>query len=199
MFAKKVYDVIAKMRYAKEDIVNQLLFKLCGVIVKGTPKNIRGILTIRSCQKGSIEFGDNITIMSGKQYNIIGNDFRTVLRTIQNGKITIGNSVGISNSAIVSAIGIVIEDDVMIGGNCQIFDTDFHPISFENRKVHDEDGGKAKPIYIKQGAFIGANTMILKGVTIGERAVIGAGSVVASDVPDGEVWAGNPARFIKKI
>jgi acetyltransferase-like isoleucine patch superfamily enzyme len=56
-----------------------------------------------------------------------------------------------------------------------------------------------KPVVIRDGAFIGAHTIVLKGVTIGERSVVGAGSVVTKDIPDGEIWAGNPARFIRKL
>ena len=54
-----------------------------GVNMEGKPKNIRGVVTIRSNCKGSITLGSNVTIMSGKKYNIIGNDFRTVFRTLQ--------------------------------------------------------------------------------------------------------------------
>lgn len=196
---KNIYKMLSEIRYMREKISNHLLLKICGVQLLGKPKVIRGILTIRSCRKLSIILGAGVMINSGKRYNIIGNDFRTVLRTIQNGQIVIGKNVGVSNSSIVSAIGITIEDDVMIGGNCQIFDTDFHPIDYEKRKLYDADGGKAKPILIKQGAFIGANVLILKGVTIGSGAVIGAGSVVAHDIPDGEMWAGNPAKCIKTL
>lgn len=199
MIAKRVYKILSKIRYFKEDIVNNFIFKIMGVNVTGKPKNIRGIVTIRSNCKGSISLGGNITIMSGKKYNIIGNDFRTVFRTIQNGKIVLGNNVGISNSTIVSAEAVTIEDNVMIGGNCQIFDTDFHPIAYSDRLEHDADGGKSKSIRIKEGAFIGANSMVLKGVTIGRHSVIGAGSVVTKDVPDGEIWAGNPAIYIRKV
>lgn len=53
-------------------------------------------------------------------------------------------------------------------------------------------------VHIKQKAYLGMNTLIVKPVTIGEKAVIGAGSVVTKDIPDNEVWAGNPARFIRK-
>lgn len=54
-------------------------------------------------------------------------------------------------------------------------------------------------IYIKKGAYLGAHTIVCKPVTIGQGAVVGAGSVVTKDIPDYEVWAGNPARFRKKI
>lgn len=63
----------------------------------------------------------------------------------------------------------------------------------------NEAGGKTKPVIIKDGAFIGTDCIILKGVTIGEKSVIGAGSVVTKSVPDGEIWAGNPAKFIRKV
>lgn len=65
------------------------------------------------------------------------------------------------------------------------------------RKI--DPGIKSKPILIKEGAFIGAHAIVLKGVTIGKYSVIGAGSVITKDIPDNEVWAGNPARFIKKL
>ena len=52
---------------------------------------------------------------------------------------------------------------------------------------------------IKEGAFIGTRCLILKGVTIGKGAVVGAGSVVTKDIPDGEIWAGNPAKFIRNV
>ncbi|MBD8490085.1 hypothetical protein IFO69_15110 [Echinicola sp. CAU 1574] len=58
---------------------------------------------------------------------------------------------------------------------------------------------KNRGINIEDGVWIGGHCIILKGVTIGERSVIGAGSVVSKNIPKNEVWAGNPAKFIKKI
>ncbi|MCM1223615.1 MAG: acyltransferase, partial [Lachnospiraceae bacterium] len=66
---------------------------------------------------------------------------------------------------------------------------------FLNPATWGYDRGK---VYIKKGAYLGMNTIICKPVTIGENAVVGAGSIVTKDVPDNEVWAGNPAKFIKK-
>lgn len=148
---------------------------------------------------GNIEIGRNVSINSGYKYNPIGGSDRTILFTHGNGKIIIGNNVGISNSAIVAADNITIEDNVMIGGNCKIYDTDFHSIKNEHRMQKPDTHIKTAPVYIMEGAFIGAHSIILKGVIIGKHSVIGAGSVVTKSVPDGEIWAGNPAHFIRKV
>ncbi len=107
--------------------------------------------------------------------------------------------MGISNTAIVAWNSIFIEDDVTIGGSCKIYDTDFHPLDAKVRKATPGQGWIAKPVVIKRGAFIGAHTIILKGVTVGINSIVGAGSVVTGNIPDNEVWAGNPARYIRKL
>lgn len=86
----------------------------------------------------------------------------------------------------------------LLGGG-KLYDTDFHSICYEERIQKPDPGIKSKPILIKEGAFIGAHSIVLKGVTVGRHSVIGAGSVVTKDIPDNEVWAGNPAHFIKKL
>ena len=68
-----------------------------------------------------------------------------------------------------------------------------------DRALPDEPGVKSSPVTIGDDVFIGAHSTILKGVTIGDRAIIGACSVVTKNVPDDEIWAGNPARFIRKM
>lgn len=66
---------------------------------------------------------------------------------------------------------------------------------FMNPKTGTYDRGK---VHIRKRAYLGMNVLVVKPVTIGEDAIVGAGSIVTKDIPDGEVWAGNPARFIKK-
>ena len=81
-----------------------------------------------------------------------------------------------------------------------IFDTDFHALNpiIRNSK-NDIKNRIEKPVIIKDNAFIGAHSIILKGVTIGENSIIGAGSVVTKSIPDNQIWAGNPAKFIRNI
>lgn len=150
--------------------------------------------------EGKIVIGDNVTLNSNIVFNPIGGISGISFHAAEGSVISIGNNVGISNSALVSqGPGIEIEDDVMIGGSCKIYDTDFHSLNFTERMQYPDPGIRMGKIVIKQGAFIGAHSIILKGVTIGRHSIIGAGSVVTKDVPDGEIWAGNPARFIRHI
>lgn len=86
-----------------------------------------------------------------------------------------------------------------LGGTC-VYDTDFHSLDPLIRASSDDTKHRVeKPVLIKSNAFIGAHSIILKGVTIGENSIIGAGSVVTKSVPDNQIWAGNPARFIREI
>lgn len=95
---------------------------------------------------------------------------------------------------------IIIEDNVMIGGDTVIYDSDFHSLNVNKRINADEkDDLINKPVRICKNVFIGAHTIILKGVKIGENSVIGAGSVVFSRVPANQVWAGNPATFVYSL
>lgn len=117
------------------------------------------------------------------------------------GVLSIGDNSAISNTAITVAESVNIGRNVFIGAGCKIYDTDFHPIEAEFRfgDTVDITRTKTKRIIIEDGAFIGGHSIILKGSHIGENSVIGAGSVVAGNIPANEIWAGNPARFMKKI
>lgn len=156
----------------------------------------------------SIAFGGKFTIDSdfrmnnGLTGNPIGRPQRCVFFVDREASISIGKNVGISSTALVAHQNITIGDNVKIGGGVCIYDTDFHSldpeIRMQNLKV-DRQARISKSVTVEDNVFIGAHTTILKGVTIGKNAVIGACSVVAKDVPTNEIWAGNPAKFIKKI
>ena len=82
-----------------------------------------------------------------------------------------------------------------------IYDTDFHSLdsTIRTNKVEDKKNAKWGKVTLSDNVFIGAHTTILKGVTIGENSIIGTCSLIAKDVPENEIWAGNPAQFIKII
>ncbi|MBR3808842.1 MAG: acyltransferase [Clostridia bacterium] len=188
--------IIFKIINIPAEIYNKVFMKLkkvkCGKNVQ-----IKGKLFLRGY--GSLEIGDNVLINSKPFENPVAGGSRTSFNFIGDGKIKIGNGVGISHSAITAMKSVEIGDNVLIGSACMIADTDFHPITLEKSLHDDLTKVEVSSIKIENNVFIGARSIILKGVTIGEGAVVGAGSVVTKDIPPGEIWAGNPAKFIKKV
>jgi acetyltransferase-like isoleucine patch superfamily enzyme len=151
------------------------------------------------CAKGStIRIGSHFIAGSLSQCNSIGVFQKVILKT--NGpeaSLIIGNHVGISGSSIAISERIEIGNYVLIGSGCLITDSDAHPVTPEGRRC----GGptKTRPIVIEDDVFIGARSIILKGVRIGRGSVIGAGSVVTRDIPSMVIAAGNPCCVVKQI
>ena len=159
-----------------------------------------GIPYIVVAKGGKMSIGTNFIMVNGIHANPIGCYQKCTFFVDSSATLTIGENVGISQAAIVCHQQITIGNDVKIGGGVKIFDTDFHSLDPKIRNSKEDINHRAKaPVNIKDRAFIGADTIILKGVTIGENAVVGAGSVVAKSVPDNQIWAGNPAKYIKEI
>lgn len=147
---------------------------------------------------GKLQIGSNFTANSKVKSNSVG-IIQPVVFNISNinSRLVIGRNVGISGSTINAQISITIGDNVLIGSGCLITDSDSHPIDYTIRRQSDK--AISSPIRIEENVFIGARTIILKGVTIGRGSVIGAGSVVTKDIPPSVIAAGNPARVIKSI
>lgn len=99
------------------------------------------------------------------------------------------------NFTVLDEAHVTIGDDCFVGPNVSIY-TACHSTDPDERNTRQE---WAKPVSIGNNVWIGGSTTILPGVTVGNNVTIGAGSVVVKDIPDNELWAGNPARFIKKI
>ncbi|MGB5555679.1 MAG: acyltransferase [Flavobacteriaceae bacterium] len=148
---------------------------------------------------GKLKLGKGVAFNSGKYSNPIGGDLRMTIGVSKNALLEIGDYTGMSNSAIICHEHIKIGSYVKVGGNVKIYDTDFHSLDPIERSNPKTDVGKTKPVLIGDYCFIGAHSILLKGITIGDKSIIGAGSVVAKSIPEGEIWGGNPAKFIKKI
>lgn len=109
----------------------------------------------------------------------------------------IGNNCKISSHTFICE-GVTIEDDVFIGHGV-MFINDTYPRATANGTLQTEEDWTVEPTLVKKGASIGSNSTILSHVTIGENAIVGAGSVVTKDVPPDTIVAGNPARIIRRI
>lgn len=145
-----------------------------------------------------VEIGSHFRCVSSKHVGM-ENSVCSKIVVHGGGNLCIGKHSGMTNSTINCHDSITIGECVNIGAGCVIVDSDFHSLHWRDRMDGTDITKKRNaPVVIKDLAFIGMHSIILKGVTIGEKSIIGAGSVVSKDVPDGEIWAGNPARFIKK-
>lgn len=131
-------------------------------------------------------------------------EFRPGAYALGCSKIVIGNGVIIRPGTVLNAdtrpggAGIVIEDDVLLGPGVMCFCQN-HKFDDPTKNIIDQGYTDSKQITFKQSCWVGAQSIILAGITIGKNAVVGAGSVVTKDVPDRTVVVGNPARIIRTI
>ena len=115
---------------------------------------------------------------------------------IQKGAV-IGNNCKISSHTFICE-GVTIEAGVFVGHNVTFINDRYPRSTSEGGELQTEDDWVCVPTLIKQGASIGSSATLLCGVTVGENAIVGAGSVVTKDVPANSVVAGNPARVMKQ-
>lgn len=188
----KIYKIIVKNIFIKRKDFSNV--KIRGLSVGENTIN-KANLTVKYPKTSRIEIGSDCLI------------FGNISTESEFANIIIGNNVFIGNSVIFSVVNITIEDDVLISSDCLIQDSDNHNLSrkirkkdcddWKNKGIQQWEFVNKKPIRICAGSWVGAKSIILKGVTIGEGAVVAAGSVVTKDVEPYTVVAGNPAKFIK--
>lgn len=149
---------------------------------------------------GEAKIGDGFICNSGPIFSMTACT-RSKIDVGPNGKIEIGIQSGISNTTISCAKHIVIGNYVNVGDGCLIMDSDYHSVNWQDRKdrLIDKQNAKSADVIIGDYVFIGARSIICKGVTIGERSIIAAGSVVVKDIPADCVAGGNPAKVVKKL
>lgn len=184
---------------------NRLYFKLLGIRY-GQHMSVFDKVSIFGI--GTVIIGDDFTFTSGSCINPICRNIQGMLCTMnKNARIEIGDRVGISSACLWAKERITIGNDVNIGGDCLIMDNDVHPHDYiKRRSSYEERVGEVayydtvptSPVEIGDDVWIGARCQILKGVHIGARSIIAAGSVVTKDIPADVVAGGNPCRVIRK-
>lgn len=150
-------------------------------------------------EDSSVAIGRGTILVSDSHHTALGLSHPCIIRTISaSAVIVIGEHVGISGASICAAESVVIGDGCLLGADVIISDTDFHPVnSFERRYL--KTGVATAPVVIGRDVFIGVRAIVLKGASIGDGSVIGAGSVVTGHIPSGVIAAGVPARVLGPI
>ncbi len=189
---------VKRVRNRISSYINLLRLNLYGV-EHGKHCVIHGKLYINLFPSASLKIGDDFYFSSGWGINALCSNRRGMLYATWDANITIGNNVGMSSTVLWCHKKIVIGNNVKIGGNCILIDTDAHDINYINRRRPATDSGATSPIIIEDDAFIGTNCIILKGVTIGARSIIAAGSIVTKSIPADCIAGGNPAKVIKYL
>ena len=182
-------------------MLRSIIFHLLYWKNKLTKRNIKfkGYCVIFPFPGSSIKLGGG-NINSSFTSNMLGLWQRTIIIARYGGKVKIDEGFGISGTTIYSTSSITIGKNATIGANCKIIDNDFHPLDPEQRRLNlNEEHTKRSPISIGDNCFIGMNSIILKGTTLGDNVVVGAGSVVHGAYPSNCIIAGNPAKIIKQL
>lgn len=182
-------------------IINRYFLFHIKKIKFGSNLRVANFLHIKRGKNATIKIGNNFAFYSGNYYNPLSRNICGSMKLENDSKLEIGDNVGISSSCIWVFKKIKIGSRTKIGGDCILIDSDAHSLNFIERRNGELDRTNAikKEIIIGEDVLIGTRCIILKGVTIGDRSIIGAGSVVTQDIPSDCIAAGNPAKVIKKI
>lgn len=170
-------------------LINYCSAWLCGVHL-GSGCKFYGNTTFQKANHASIIFGDRCVFRSSPRSNLIGVNRPCIVSAQQTATLKVGSDCGFSGIVIGCFSEINIGDKVRCGANTLITDGDWH--------LDDPRASKPQPIQIGSNVWLGANVTVMKGVSIGDDCVIGAGSVVTKDIPQGAIAAGNPCRVIKE-
>lgn len=193
---KKVKLKVVRLIFFIREYIYRLSFKKVSF---GQNITFYGKPIITMVSNSDISIGDNVVLCSNAKDTALGTGHPIILRTLSaNASLIIGSDTGISGATICAATSVKIGKGCLLGANVTIMDTDFHAIKSLNRR-YDQENISTSSIEIKDNVFIGYNSIILKGVTIGKNSVIAAGSVVVNDIPENVIVGGNPAKIIKKF
>ena len=183
-----------------EFFCTKMTYALCYIkgIEIGNKCVFNGIPMLRKHENSKIKIGNYCRFRSDKISNLVGVNRKCTVATLrENAEIVIGDNCGFSGTVIGAAHRIIIENLLLAGANTTITDTNWHHIEPEFR--HGGKTSPAKPVFIGKNVWLGLNSIVLQGVTIGDDSLIGANSVVTKNIPPKVIAAGNPCNPIKII
>lgn len=178
--------------------LNPIKFRLIGVRI-GENAKIIGNVAVLMGVNSHITIGDNFTFSSGLSINPLSRNIQGCISAYPNTTIKIGDNVGLSSVCIWAYKSITVGNNVQVGSDTLIIDSDSHPLDYISRRNKSMDDIIHKAIVIEDDVWIGTRCIILKGVRIGARSIIGAGSIVTKDIPADSIAGGNPCRIIRKL
>lgn len=177
-----VYPILLKYRFLSNGIYKGNYNDIAPVLIKG---------------KGSVYFGFNVNFGVVNSPNYF-NSYALIESRNLSSTIRFGNNIYINNNScfISEGAGIIIDDNVLIGNNFTVYDSDFHELCAKNRIYGTP---KMASVHINKNVFIGSNVTVLKGVSIGENVVIASGTVVTKSLPSNVIAGGNPCKIIRPL
>lgn len=193
--------VVRKMLCGVSTVLTLCLFFLLRRDIRyGDRARFLGIPYVKVSKNSRLILGNSFMCNSGI-CNCFDNGGRSKIDVREGAVLRIGNHSGMSNTVISCHNHITIGNYVNIGAGCIIMDTDFHSLNWKDRENRIVDCSKAKtaPIFIGDYAFIGCRSIICKGVEIGEKSIVAAGSVVVNSIPPNCIAGGNPCKVLKLL
>lgn len=205
---KSLLNIMRKLRFFYYLYINRLILTINDVKY-GRNLKIYNRFYIIKHKNAKLTIGNDFVFTSGESFNPLCRNIRgAIYLPEENSQLIIGNNVGISSACIWAKESITIKDNVKIGGDCILMDTDAHNLDYQIRasnlidsqgRAIDSTTANSKPIVVENDVLIGTRCIILKGVTIGEKSIIGSGSVVTKSIPANCIAAGNPCKVIKTL
>lgn len=164
----------------------------------GPKCNFMGMALFRRAKFSFIHIGSGCQFRSQQRWSSqIGLTRPCTIQTLRTGaRLEIGDSCGFSGAVVAAAELIKIGNGVMCGGNVTITDMDWHHTDPERRNDPDSP---SQPVVIGNNVWLGLNVTVLKGVTIGDNTVVGAGSIVTKDLPANVIAYGQPAKARREL
>lgn len=198
LIIKLFYNIVLNLNSKCYIVTLKLKFSLNSVSYNGGLKCYKSIPSLQINRKAHhVSIGRNVIFNS---YGDQSWNCKCKLVVLRDGKLEIGDNSGLNGVMIYCSNQVTIGKNVKIGGGTRISDSNHHAIDYRIRRTsEDSKNVRTAPIIIEDDVFIGASCYIGKGLTIGARSIVAAGSVVVKSIPADEIWGGNPAQFIKRI